>query len=355
MITTLENTTTPDISSAIVRARRAAGSPAMGMVLTLVICLNVDEDVDEAIEAATQAAKEHPCRILVAVSLGGRRTELDAEVRIGGGTPGELVLLHMKGQMGRHAASVVRPLLLPDSPVVVWWPGTAPADLAGHELGQMADRRVTDSMGAARPLRALRLRSENYQPGDTDLAWTRITLWRSLLAAALDQYSAKVQTATVAAERNSASANLLAAWLSSRLRVPVTREVTDGPGITSARMTTAAGDISITRGDGKLASYTVPGQPNRLVALKRRPVAELLAEELRRMDPDDIFHQTVTALLNQPRNTGITDAVTTQAPGRRATAKKATAKKTTTKQAPATKTAAKKATAKKTAAKKTAN
>ena len=35
------------------------------------------------------------------------------------------------------------------------------------------------------------------------------------------------------------------------------------------------------------------GQPDRAVALKRRETAELLAEELRRLDPDNIYEATV--------------------------------------------------------------
>lgn len=312
MITNLSDTTSSEIASALLRARRSMGSPAMGMVMTLVIACTEAEQ-DSAVEAAIAAGREHPSRILVAVSgTGRRRTMLDAEVRIGEGTPGEIVILRMFGKMSKRAASVVRPLLLPDSPVVVWWPGSAPADLANHELGQLGTRRITDAMGAPRPLRALRMRADNYQPGDTDLAWTRTTQWRSLLAAALDQYPATVQHATVVAERNSAAANLLVAWLAARLRVPVTRELSEGPGITRATMTTAAGDIAISRHDGKLASYSVPGQPKRLVALKRRPVADLMAEELRRMDADDVFHQAILGLQEQPPNTGATQKVVTR-------------------------------------------
>jgi glucose-6-phosphate dehydrogenase assembly protein OpcA len=42
---------------------------------------------------------------------------------------------------------------------------------------------------------------------------------------------------------------------------------------------------------------TLPGQPERPVALKRRDVAELLAEELRRLDPDEIYEQTVRSMI----------------------------------------------------------
>ena len=37
----------------------------------------------------------------------------------------------------------------------------------------------------------------------------------------------------------------------------------------------------------------MPGQPDRHVALKRRETSELIAEELRRLDPDDIYRATV--------------------------------------------------------------
>jgi hypothetical protein len=62
--------------------------------------------------------------------------------------------------------------------------------------------------------------------------------------------------------------DLLAAWLRSRLKVDDHARTSDGPESRpsgSAR----AGDIAITRPDGLLASYAVPGQPERLVALKR--------------------------------------------------------------------------------------
>lgn len=368
MITVLQNTTSAKISSALIKARRAQGSPAMGMVMTMVIVCSEAESAG-AIESAITAGREHPARILVAVAGNGRKTELDAELRIGEGSPGEIVVLRMRGQMSTQGASVVRPLLLADSPVVVWWPGTAPAALADHELGRLATRRVTDAMGSKRPQQALRLRAENYRPGDTDLTWTRITPWRSLLAAAVDQYPATILSASVTAERKSAAASLLVAWLASRLHVPVTLKISNGPGITAATLTTPAGDIAIERPDGKLATYMVPGQPRRLVALKRRPVADLMAEELRRMDPDDVFHATLQALLADTASTATKKTVrkapakaASGGPVKQAAAKQAPAKKTASKKAAskkaaataqATKSGAKKTSAKKTAAKKT--
>ncbi len=295
MIITLDGTTSAKISAELLRARRSAGSPAQGMVLSLIVVCDQSEFAG-SIEASMAAGREHPCRILLVVSTGGRQARLDAEVHTGEGTPGEVVVIRMRGAVANHPASVVRPLLLPDSPVVIWWPGKAPTDRSADELAKLTLRRLTDAAAAPRPLAALKARAKDYSPGDTDLSWTRLTPWRALLAAALDQYPATVTAARVEAERNNPSAELLAAWLRDRLAVEVKQTVSDGPGITAVRMTTDSGDIAITRPDGLLAAYTVPGQPERRVALKRRDTTELITEELRRMDADVVYEQTIKAL-----------------------------------------------------------
>lgn len=379
MIITLTDTTTGQISSALLRARRNAGSPAMGMVLTLLVVCD-EKEYESALKAAMESGREHPARILLVVHASGRVASLDAEVRIGEGTPGEVVVIRMHGPLASHPASVVRPLLLPDSPVVIWWPGKAPSNIGEDELAGLAVRRVTDAAAAKRPLAELKTRAATYQPGDTDLSWTRLTRWRALLAASLDQYPARILAATVEAERGSPSADLLAAWLQSCLKVKVRRKNTAGPGMTAVRMTTAAGDIAITRSDGLLASYTVPGQPERLVALKRRETTELITEELRRMDDDDVYAHALLALqrysdgatpartaaarpsLQQADRTRavapetVPDSATSAAtkPAAKRTTAKTAAKRTTTTAVPAKRSAAKKTTAKKTPAASTA-
>ena len=303
MIIPLSGTTSAKISAELLRARRSAGSPAQGMVLTLIIVCD-ESEYARALEASMAAGREHPSRILLVVTGGGRNASLDAEIHIGEGTPGEVVVIRMRGAVAAHQASVIRPLLLPDSPVVIWWPGKAPQKHAADELAQLAMRRVTDAAAAGRPLLALKARAADYTPGDTDLSWTRLTPWRALLAAALDQYPAKIKAVAVESERNNPSADLLASWLHARLKVEVTRKISDGPGLTAVRMTTASGDIAITRPDGLLASYAVPGQPERLVALKRRDFTDLISEELRRMDEDEVYERTVKSLLDGDRQAG---------------------------------------------------
>ncbi|MFG2298219.1 glucose-6-phosphate dehydrogenase assembly protein OpcA [Streptomyces sp. NPDC048603] len=291
----LTETTSSKINAALVQARRAIGTPAIGMVLTLVIVTD-EENAYDALKSANDASHEHPSRIIVVIrrvsrSPRSRRdARLDAEVRVGtdSGT-GETVVLRLYGDLVNHAQSAVLPLLLPDAPVVVWWPEEAPSDVAGDPLGSLGQRRITDTYACEDPAAHLGARAAAYAPGDTDLSWTRITPWRSMLAAALDQRPLKVLSATVEGEGENPSCELLAMWLADRLQVPVRRTVSEGPGLTAVRLETKEGDIVLDRADGSLATLCMPGQPDRSVALKRRDTAELLAEELRRLDPDNTY------------------------------------------------------------------
>lgn len=303
----LTDTTSSQINTTLVQARRSIGSPAVGMVLTLVIVTDEGNHYD-ALKAASEASKEHPSRILVVIRRPGRSprdramARLDAEVRVGSDSgTGETVLLRMHGELASHAYSVVLPLLLPDAPVVVWWPDDSPGHPSEDKLGTLAQRRITDASSTEDPIGTLRQRGETYAPGDTDLSWTRLTPWRSVLAAGLDQQTLKVRSAVVEGEAHNASTELLALWLAERLRVPVERKVTEGPGITAVRMATADGEICLDRADGSLAELAVPGQPDRHVALHRRGTAELIAEELRRLDPDEAYASAVQYGLKELR------------------------------------------------------
>ena len=297
MKTDLTDTTASKINKALVQGRRDIGTPAVGMVLTLVIVTD-EENAYDALKSANDASREHPSRTIVVIKRVSRsprdrtKSRLDAEVRVGAdaGT-GETVVLRLYGEVADHAQSVVLPLLLPDAPVVVWWPVNAPLDPARDPLGALGQRRVTDSYAAEKPIEELRARAETYEPGDTDLAWTRITPWRSMLAAALDQFPRKITGAAVSGEEGNPSARVLAVWLRQRLGVQVNRTADEGPGITGVELHTPDGPIALTRPDGELATLSVPGQPDRPVALKRRETAELIAEELRRLDPDEVYAQ----------------------------------------------------------------
>ncbi len=292
MIVDLPSTTTGTISKRLVSLRNEVGAMAMGRVLTLLVLVD-ETGADDAVAAANDATRQHPARIIVVVRGNGRgKQRLDAQIRVGGDAgASEIVVLRLYGALADHGDAVLTPLLLPDSPIVGWWPGEPPANVADSPLGKLAHRRITDAAPCAQPARQLKRRAKHYSPGDTDLTWTRITRWRALLAATLDYppYD-PVTGATVVAEPDCASADLLAGWLAWALGIPVLRARSQaGTGLVSVRMQRPNGPIDLIRVKGQVASLSQPGQPTREVALLEPGLPESLAAELRRLDADQVY------------------------------------------------------------------
>jgi glucose-6-phosphate dehydrogenase assembly protein OpcA len=295
----LIDTAASTVRNELTRMCQQMGGLTTGVVLNLIIMTD-EADQYDAMRAATQAGREHPCQLLGVIARGGRRPRrLDAEITVGENMPGQTVLLRIQGELNEHVDSVVTPLLVPDTPVVIWWPGRAPAEPANDALGILGQRRITDVAADEEPRQRLLELAAGYQPGDTDLAWARTTNWRSLLAATLDRPYGSISQATVAAETDNPSADLMAAWLARRLGVPVRQETSDGPGVTEVSFATADGKIVISRADGRNATLSRPGEPDRFVALHRRDVAELMSEELRRLDPDEVYGETLAELADE--------------------------------------------------------
>jgi glucose-6-phosphate dehydrogenase assembly protein OpcA len=300
MIVDLPDTTTSAVSKALVNIREEGGAVALGRVLTLVIVTPLGEE-EEAIEAANDASREHPMRVIV-LSRGADRAEparLDAQIRVGGDAgASEVIVLRAYGEVASDEEGLVTSLLLPDAPVVVWWPSEPPEHPAESPLGRIAQRRITDAATAPNPVAALEALGRNYRPGDTDFAWTRLTLWRAQLAAVLDQPPYESVTAVVVAgSSDSPSTELLAAWLQMELDVPagldISSPATRPSGIHGVRLERASGTVSLERLVPNVATLVQPGQPDHDIALPRRSLRDCLAEELRRLDPDDLFGEVV--------------------------------------------------------------
>lgn len=292
----LEDTSGGAIAAAISAERHRQGSPTTGMVLTMLI-LTDEEYQSDATSGAVFAARQHPMRIVTVIPRPGRGSHsLDAEIAVGGDDgPGEVAVLRLRGELAEHADSVVIPLLLSDTPVVAFWPSNAPGIPAEDRIGSHAQRRITDSATCENPLEELLQRGRGYRPGDTDLAWSRLTPWRSILATAFDQPTGAVTGGLIIAELNNPSAALLATWLEVSLNIKVTVESTDAPGIQSVIITTETGEIAITRPDGRTATLSQTGTPDALISLPRRDLTTLLNEDLRRLDPDDVYGWVIRA------------------------------------------------------------
>jgi len=327
-MSTLWDTTGTEVVKALGAARRNGAAVTSGLALTFVVVVE-EKQVEMAEQAATAAAAMHPCRLVMVVRRDNTAPtpRLDAEVSVGGRLgPGEAVQLRMYGRLALHAESVVLPLLAPDAPVVTWWPGRAPNRLATDGLGVLAERRVTDCAVHDDPLKALRTRAADYAPGDTDLAWTRITSWRSMLAAAVDSAGSPGSSVTVTGARvygqpDSASAALLGGWLSSRLyrsvkvvesdpKAPGKGRMPDPAGVSGARLDLEGSEpIYIAHRDG-IGVISRAGRPDSSAALTERDFGELLGEELRRLDSDESYCEALAAATN---TRGLSDRSPTRA------------------------------------------
>jgi glucose-6-phosphate dehydrogenase assembly protein OpcA len=305
-MTTLWDTTGSAVVKELAAQRRTGGAVLSGVALTLVVVAD-ESRVGEAEEAATHAAESHPCRILVVVrrQIDAPAPRLDAEVLIGGRLgPGEAVVMRMYGRLGLHAESVVLPLLAADAPVVTWWHAAPPDRLATDALAVFADRRITDSSIPEDPLRALKTRAADYAPGDTDLAWTRTTAWRAVLASTLDSVSGRrrgpvsVRGGKIEGDPGNATARLLAGWLSERCGASIAvEEGSRKPGPSGVDTIVLQLDekeeVRLQADRRGNAVISQPYRPDSTVALPERVLGDLLSEELRRLDTDEPYREAL--------------------------------------------------------------
>ncbi|MHB1173063.1 MAG: glucose-6-phosphate dehydrogenase assembly protein OpcA [Lacisediminihabitans sp.] len=313
MIVDLPDTTTSQISKTLVKIREEGGAVALGRVLTLVISTQLGHE-EEAIAAANDASREHPMRVIV-ISTGTdapparEEARLDAQIRVGGDAgASEVIVLKAYGDTATDVEGLVTGLLLPDAPVVAWWPAAAPPVVSQSALGRIAQRRITDAAAQSNPRDFLIHLASTYSPGDTDFAWTRLTLWRAQLAAVLDQPPYETITQVeVHGAADSPSTALLAAWLQLQLQVAVKHELvvpaTGSHGIQGVKLHRASGVIELERTHVGVATLIQPNQPVHDISLPRRSLRDCLAEELRRLDPDDLFGEVIQrglAQLDQP-------------------------------------------------------
>jgi glucose-6-phosphate dehydrogenase assembly protein OpcA len=263
----------------------------------LVIAPDTDALLEESIEAANWASHEHPSRVIVVMAgnTDAADARLDAQLRVGADTAaGEVVVLRLSGPLAGHNSSVVVPFLLPDIPVVAWWPDIAPAVPAQDPLGQLAIRRITDATNGADPLSAIKSRLPGYTAGDTDLAWSRITYWRALLTSAIDQPPHEpITSALVSGLKTEPALDVLAGWLASRIDGPVRRTV----GELKVELVRNTETVTLSRPqEGKTATVSRTAKPDALVPLPRRDTRECLAEDLRRLDPDAIYFSALEGI-----------------------------------------------------------
>lgn len=303
MIVDIPNTTVPKISKKLQELRDVGGVVALGRVLTLVIQTDL-EHVETAIKAANGASRMHPSRIIVLADAASSEEadQLDAQIRVGGDAgASEVIVLKAYGDAASNAESLITGLLLPDAPVVAWWPSACSPSPALTPVGQIASRRLIDSALQQNARAFLAEFAKNYQPGDGDLAWTRITLWRAQLAALFELHKSRtVKAITVIGSATSPSADLLAMWLGQNLgveaKIKTEFEGSKVEGIYGVEVEFADGALSIHR-PAQVASIKQTGAPDSSVLLPRRSDQDCLVEDMRYLGEDEVFGQVLKGFL----------------------------------------------------------
>ncbi|TCD54204.1 OpcA protein [Alloscardovia theropitheci] len=312
MIKTLPSSTTSQISSELAKAHTERGEASQGRVLTLLV-KTTEKELEEVLANAIYASQEHPSRIIAIVTdraeapdmetlpsvAVGTVAPLDAEIRLGSdGGAGEVIVLRPSEGLLRHLDTLVIPLLVPDAPVVAWWSNLVPASPSTSLLGRMARSRITDAQNTDSPMDTFLALREHHTIEETDLSWTRLTVWRGLLAALIDEppHSA-IKSVTVRGSNHALSVDLLAAWLAWALNVPVEIEIDENvSAVRGVVFHREDGDSIIERPSDASSDLfiTKPGQHKQTISVPHRTLGDCMTEELRRLDPDEIYNAVLT-------------------------------------------------------------
>jgi len=225
---------------------------------------------------------------------GDKSSRLDAEIRIDGDAgASEVVVIRAFGEANSNTESMVTGLLLPDAPVVAWWPSDCKANPSKNPIGGIATRRITDAGAQKDKAGFLKELAKNYLPGDGDMSWTRITLWRSQLAALFDNNVDREVTAIrVLGSKTSPSVRLLASWLSMGLGVAseIVHKLSgiEIEGIAGVEISFDKGEIAIIR-SGDVANISQTGSPDSSILLPRRSDLDCLMEDMRFLGEDEVY------------------------------------------------------------------
>lgn len=199
-------------------------------VLNLVAYAADPAEVDDMSAVIEQLADHQPSRAVLLTAAPGE-DGIDATVSTScrlaadhSGIAVEMVVLTLRGDVAEGVASATVPLLRPDLPTVLWWPGPPGpgGDSPLDRLAGVVDRVVTESgrVDGAEGVRALADWVTGSGPAVTDLAWARITPLRQLIAQMVDERSlvniregSPVATVIHAGETPDTGTLLLAGWL----------------------------------------------------------------------------------------------------------------------------------------------
>ncbi len=279
--------------------------------LTLVVVCDEEDDPAAVGETLAELMKSNPNRaIVLQIRRNGPRT-IEHRVTAQCWTPFgrreqiccEQIEITASAEARDELAPVLAAITAPDLPVIAWYRS---AELLDWEVDG-AQRRIVDSAGAADPLALLRRLAA--RPGVfADLAWTRLTHWREMLAQAFENPSVREMAPAVTAVRVAhagtsppTAAYYFAGWIEAAIGRAVNAEFDRVEGdphcsIEGATLAAGAETISIRRADGPAVLI----QAGPVVNCGMCPAAneaQLIAQELAISGRDEIFERALAAAI----------------------------------------------------------
>jgi glucose-6-phosphate dehydrogenase assembly protein OpcA len=172
------------------------GSLALRSSVLNMIVVTDEDSAPEITASVSRLAGRYPTRAVVFIAdPDERETNVDVglsafcHARGGGGAQvcAEQITIHAEGPPATHLESFAGPLLIPDLPVFLWYPGEfSPRSPGFAAMAGLADRVIVDSAASENHETCLREIAELIEdpatPAIGDLQWVGLSPWRSLLA-----------------------------------------------------------------------------------------------------------------------------------------------------------------------------
>jgi glucose-6-phosphate dehydrogenase assembly protein OpcA len=201
---------------------------ARACLFNLITYCETESDRQHVTEVIAQLTSRHPCRAIVLLARRQeKRDSLTAAISAhchlaGGGNKQvccEQISIEASGDSIAKLGTVVLPLLESDLPTVLWWRGDSLENAA--TLASVADRLIFQNTSWP-PDVVLRLVEAHPGCAFTDLAWTRLDIWRKLIAESFDGQAAQtLESAEISFGRLPGArlrALLLAGWIAAQLK-----------------------------------------------------------------------------------------------------------------------------------------
>jgi glucose-6-phosphate dehydrogenase assembly protein OpcA len=312
-------------------AAQHAAAEARASVCNLIAVVGDEPELGAISGVLERLSVTNPSRTLILLAQHTREADkLEAEVSAqertesGHRVTTERVVLHAHGEPARHLASLAAPLLIPDLPVILWWPGRPEFDSPlFNDLCELADRLIVDTDEGFDDTDLTRLlgvaRRTTARASIGDLNWARLIAWRHTAAQFFDMPGMLARLAHIhgvsifhGSDGSTAQARLLGGWVRSRMAtvgidVPLEFRPDDSHEHGVCRFLIYTGgdeglarfSLKRLRGNRLLTQIRLGDQDlsPRTVRLEARPREELLGIELTLPGYDVLFEQALDAAL----------------------------------------------------------